>query len=175
MIEQDIAYIYQSMMLRTKKRICQFGKLLGCELKSNLQKSEMATELADYIINRSDEWLRYLPQRELDLLEMMVKMEKGSEFRTFLQPYCTVMEAFGFIKEERDNYSSTFSIVPELYDSIKEHLSMALSFRAVNSYKEFEAILRGIVNIYGIVEQREVMEIFWLTCKVPCLSYPKIL
>ena len=87
MLEQDLEFIYQSLMPRTKMQISQLGNMLGCELKSNLRKSEMATGLADYIINRSDEWLRCLPQRELDLLEIMVKMEKGSEFRTFLQPY----------------------------------------------------------------------------------------
>ena len=75
------------------------------------------------------------------LLEIMVKMEKGSEYRTFPQPYATVMEAFGFLIEERTDDSSTFTIVPALYDSIKEHLPMALSFRAANNYMEFEALL----------------------------------
>ena len=73
MLEQDLEFIYQSLMPRTKMQISQLGNMLGCELKSNLRKSEMATGLADYIINRSDEWLRCLPQRELDLLEIMVK------------------------------------------------------------------------------------------------------
>ena len=160
MLEQDLEFIYQSLMPRTKIQISYLGEMLGCKLKSNLRKSEMATGLADYIINCSDEWLRCLPQRELDLLEIMVKMEKGSEYRTFLQPYATVMEAFGFITEERDDDSSTFSIVPELYDSIKEHLPMALSFRAANSYMDFEALLMGILNTYGLVEHKEMLEIF---------------
>ena len=160
MLEQDLEFIYQSLMLRIKIQLSYRGATLGCMLKSNLRKSEMATGLADYIINRSDEWLRCLPQRELDLLEIMVKMEKGSEYRTFLQPYATVMEAFGFITEERDDDSSTFSIVPELYDSIKEHLPMALSFRAANSYMDFEALLMGILNTYGLVEHKEMVEIF---------------
>ena len=160
MLEQDLEFIYQSLMPRTKIQISYLGDILGCKLKSNLRKAKMATGLADYIINRSDEWWRCLPQRELDLLEIMVKMEKGSEFRTFLQPYGTVMEAFGFITEERDDDSSTFSIVPELYDSIKEHLPMALSFRVVNSYMDFEALLMGILNTYGLVEHKEVVEIF---------------
>ena len=63
------------------------------------------------------------------LLEIMVKMEKGSEYRTFPRPYATVMEAFGFLIEERTD------------DSIKEHMPMALSFRAANNYMEFEALL----------------------------------
>lgn len=49
------------------------------------------------------------------LLEIMVKMEKGSEYRTFPQPYATVMEAFGFLIEERTD------------DSIKEHLPMSMT------------------------------------------------
>ena len=84
-------------MPRTKTQLSHLGDMLGCELKSSLRKSEMATGLADYIINCSDVWLRCLPQRELDLLEIMVKMEKGSEYRIFPQPYGTVLEAFGFI------------------------------------------------------------------------------
>ena len=141
MIAQDLEFIYQSLMPRTKIQLSHLGDMLGCELKSSLRKSEMATGLTDYIINRSDEWLRCLPQRELDLMEIMVKMEKGSEFRTFPQPYGTVMETFGFITEERTDDSSTFTIVPALYDSIREHLPMALSFRAANNYMEFEALL----------------------------------
>ena len=129
MLEQDLEFIYQSLIPRTKIQLRILGDMLGCELKSSLRKSEMATGLADYIINRSDEWLRCLPQRELDLLEIMVKMEKGSEFRTFLQPYRTMLGMFGFIAEERTEDSSIFTIVPELYDSIKDHLPMALSFR----------------------------------------------
>ena len=68
MITQDLEFIYQSLMPRTKIQLSHLGELLGCELKSNLRKFEMATGLADYIINRSDEWLRCLPKRELDLL-----------------------------------------------------------------------------------------------------------
>ena len=63
MLEQDLEFIYQSLMPRTKIEIRYLGEMLGCELKSNLRKSEMATGLADYIINCSDEWLRCLPQR----------------------------------------------------------------------------------------------------------------
>ena len=160
MIAQDLEFIFQSLMPRTKIQLSHLGDILGCELKSSLRKSEMATGLADYIINRSDEWLRCLPQRELDLMEIMVKMEKGSEFRTFPQPYSTMMETFGFITEERTDDSSTFTIVPALYDSIKERLPMALSFRRANGYMEFEALLMGILNIYGLVEHKKVVEIF---------------
>ncbi len=160
MITQDLEFIYQSLMSRTKIQLRILGDMLGCELKSSLRKSEMATGLADYIINCSDVWLRNLPQRELDLLEIMVKMEKGSEYRTFLQPYGTVMETFGFITEETTDDSSIFTIVPALYDSIKEHLPMALSFRTANNYMEFEALLMGILNIYGLVEHKKVVEIF---------------
>lgn len=160
MITQDLEFIYQSLMSRTKIQLRILGDMLGCELKSSLRKAEMAMGLADYIINCSDVWLRNLPQRELDLLEIMVKMEKGSEYRTFLQPYGTVMEAFGFLIEETSDDSSTFTIVPELYDSIKEHLPMALSFRTANNYMEFEALLMGIFNIYGLVEHKKVVEIF---------------
>ena len=87
MIEQDLEFIYQSLMPRTKIQLSHLGDLLGCRLKSSLRKSEMATGLTDYIINRSDEWLRCLPQRELDLLEKMVKMEKvgmGEEERNVI-------------------------------------------------------------------------------------------
>ena len=160
MITQDLEFIYQSLMSRTKIQLRILGDMLGCELKSSLRKSEMATGLADYIINCSNVWLRNLPQRELDLLEIMVKMGKGSEFRTFPQPYGTVMETFGFITEETTDDSSIFTIVPALYDSIREHLPMALSFRTANSYKEFEALLMGILNIYGLVEHKKVVEIF---------------
>ena len=160
MITQDLEFIYQSLMSRTKIQLRILGDMLGCELKSSLRKSEMATGLADYIINCSDVWLRNLPQRELDLLEIMVKMEKGSEYRTFPQPYGTVLEAFGFITEETSDDSSIFTIVPALYDSIKEHLPMALSFRTANNYMEFEALLMGILNIYGLVEHKKVVEIF---------------
>lgn len=160
MITQDLEFIHQSLIPRTKIQLRILGDMLGCELKSSLRKSEMATGLADYIINCSDVWLRNLPQRELDLLEIMVKMEKGSEYRTFLQPYGTVMETFGFITEETSDDSSTFTIVPALYDSIREHLPMALSFRTANNYMEFEALLMGILNIYGLVEHKKVVEIF---------------
>ena len=36
---------------------------------------------------------------------------------------------------------------------------MALSFRAVNSYMDFEALLMGILNTYGLVEHKKVVEI----------------
>ena len=65
----------------------------------------------------------------LEIMVKMEKMEKGSEYRTFPRPYATVMEAFGFLIEERTD------------DSIKEHLPMALSFGAANNYVEFEALL----------------------------------
>ena len=77
------------------------------------------------------------------LLEIMVKMEKGSEYRTFPQPYATVMEAFGFLIEERTD------------DSIKEHLPMALSFRAeIKDYRQFskeEFMAAGFDPLYPFV------------------------
>ena len=91
MIAQDLEFIYRSLIPRTKIQLRIFADMLGCELASNLRKAEMAIGLTDYIINNSDAWLRCLPKRELDLMEIMVKMEKGSEFRTFPQPYSTVM------------------------------------------------------------------------------------
>ena len=160
MITQDLEFIYQSLIPRTKIQLRILGDMLGCELASNLRKAEMAIGLTDFIINNSDAWLRCLPKRELDLMEIMVKMEKGSEFRTSPQPYATVMEALGFVVEERTDDSSTFTIVPALYDSIKERLPMALSFRRANGYMEFEALLMGILNTYGIVEHKKVLEIF---------------
>ena len=160
MIAQDLEFIYRSLIPRTKIQLRIFADMLGCELASNLRKAEMAIGLTDFIINNSDAWLRCLPKRELDLMEIMVKMEKGSEFRTSPQPYSTVMEALGFVVEERTDDSSTFTIVPALYDSIKERLPMALSFRRANGYMEFEALLMGILNTYGIVEHEKVLEIF---------------
>ena len=160
MIAQDLEFIYRSLIPRTKIQLRIFADMLGCELASNLRKAEMAIGLTDFIINNSDAWLRCLPKRELDLMEIMVKMEKGSEFRTSPQPYATVMEALGFLVEERTDDSSTFTIVPALYDSIKERLPMALSFRTDNCYTEFEALLMGILNTYGIVEHKKVLEIF---------------
>ena len=144
MIAQDLEFIYRSLIPRTKIQLRIFADMLGCELASNLRKAEMAIGLTDFIINNSDAWLRCLPKRELDLMEIMVKMEKGSKFRTFPQPYSTVMEAFGFLIEERTDDSSTFTIVPALYDSIKEHLPLALSFRAANSYydKNLKTLIR---------------------------------
>ena len=160
MIAQDLEFIYRSLIPRTKIQLRIFADMLGCKLASNLRKAEMAIGLTDFIINNSDAWLRCLPKRELDLMEIMVKMEKGSEFRTSPQPYATVMEALGFLVEERTDDSSTFTIVPALYDSIKERLPMALSFRRANGYMEFEALLMGILNTYGIVEHKKVLEIF---------------
>ena len=159
MIAQDLEFIYRSLIPRTKIQLRIFADMLGCELASNLRKAEMAIGLTDFIINNSDAWLRCLPKRELDLMKIMVKMEKGSELRTFLQPYRTMLGMFGFIAEERTEDSSIFTIVPELYDSIKDHLPMALSFRAVNSYMDFEALLMGILNTYGLVEHKKVVEI----------------
>ena len=160
MKENVVEFIFQSLMVRTKKHISYLGELMNCELQSGLSKSEMASILADYIINRSDEWLRCLPQRELDLLEIMVKMEKGDEFRTFLQPYHTILESLGFLFEERTDDSSIFTIAPEIYDSIREHLPLALSFRAATGYMEFEAVLTGMLNIYGLLELDDVMKLF---------------
>ena len=160
MIEQDLEFIYQSLMYKTKIQLSQFGRIIGCDLKSNLRKSEMAIGLADYIVNRADEWLRCLPQRELDILEKLVKKKKGSKFRTFSQPYGTTVEAFGFVMEERTDEYSSFTIVPELYDTIKRQLPTALSFRTENKYSEFETLLMGIFNMYGLVEHTKVVEIF---------------
>ena len=86
MLEQDLEFIYQSLMPRTKIQISYLGDMLGCSLKSNLRKAQMAAGLADYIINCSDEWLRCLPQRDLDLLEIMVKMEKGASTALSFSP-----------------------------------------------------------------------------------------
>ena len=79
----------------------------------------------------------------LEIMVKMEKMEKGSEYRTFPRPYATVMEAFGFLIEERTD------------DSIKEHLPMALSFRAeIKDYRQFskeEFMAAGFDPLYPFV------------------------
>ncbi len=57
--------ILDNLLARTKAEIDHLRKLLQADVKSNLNKADMAAEVADYIRHEGEFWIRRFPQRDI--------------------------------------------------------------------------------------------------------------
>lgn len=170
---KDIETLCGVLMTGTKLQLQYLANLLGFDYKSSSKKAELTGGLSDYICKEPDKWLRCMPQRELDLLDILAGQEKGSEYRTPIQLAPMHIVRFGFVAHRREATDSIFSLQPYLYEAVKNGLPVAKAYRAVTDYMDYEALMGGILKTYGIMENDEFMKVF-MGCIGDDENYEKI-
>ena len=121
--------IYVILMNMTKDMINDYRKLLGCDVKSNLNKSDMAAGVAQYIEEESELWLRRIPTWELAILHKLVELKPGEKLDAGCQPMTSILEQLKLIQAEEDpsNLHIYYSLTPTMHQSIKAGLESALA------------------------------------------------
>lgn len=145
--------ILDNLLDRTKAEIDRLRKLLQADVKSNLNKADMAAEVADYIRHESEFWIRRFPQRDIRIIRGLLSQPQGSSgFNAGLIPYPTALEKLGLVYSERNAFGETiYYCTDEMYDAFKRGLPNASAAMHCMNYATYEQYLLGLTNIYGIV------------------------
>ena len=145
--------ILDNLLARTKAEIDRLRKLLQADVKSNLNKADMAAEVADYIRHESEFWIRRFPQRDIRIIRGLLSQPQGSSgFNAGLTPYPTALEKLGLVYSERNASGETiYCCTDEMYDAFKRGLPNASAAMHCMNYATYEQYLLGLTNIYGIV------------------------
>ena len=145
--------ILENLLARTKAEIDRLRKLLQADVKSNLNKADMAAEVADYIRHEGEFWIRRFPQRDIRIIRGLLSQPQGSSgFNAGLIPYPTALEKLGLIYSERKSSGETiYYCTDEMYDAFKRGLPNASAAMYCMNYATYEQYLLGLTNIYGVV------------------------
>lgn len=145
--------ILENLLARTKAEIDRLRKLLQADVKSNLNKADMAAEVADYIRHESEFWIRRFPQRDIRIIRGLLSQPQGSSgFNAGLVPYPSALERLGLVYSERNAFGETiYYCTDEMYDAFKRGLPNASAAMHCMNYATYEQYLLGLTNIYGIV------------------------
>ena len=145
--------IYVILMNMTKDMINDYRKLLGCDVKSNLNKSDMAAGVAQYIEEESELWLRRIPTWELAILHKLVELKPGEKLDAGCQPMTSILEQLKLIQAEEDpsNLHIYYSLTPTMHRSIKAGLERALAYVIDKDYPLLDQFVMGLLNIYGFI------------------------
>ena len=145
--------ILENLLARTKAEIDRLRKLLQADVKSNLNKTDMAAEVADYIRHEGEFWIRRFPQRDIRIICGLLTQQRGSSgFNAGLTPYPTALEKLGLVYSERNASGETiYCCTDEMYDAFKRGLPNASAAMHCMNYATYEQYLLGLTNLYGIV------------------------
>ena len=145
--------ILDNLLARTKAEIDHLRKLLQADVKSNLNKADMAAEVADYIRYGGEFWIRRFPQRDIRIIRGILSRPQGSSgLNAGLIPYPTALEKLGLIYSERIPSGETvYYCTDEMYSAFKRGLPNASAAMHCMNYATYEQYLLGLTNLYGIV------------------------
>ena len=145
--------ILENLLARTKAEIDRLRKLLQADVKSNLNKADMAAEVADYIRHEGEFWIRRFPQRDIRIIRGLLSQPQGSSgFNAGLIPYPTALEKLGLVYSERNaSGEAIYCCTDEMYDAFKRGLPNASATMYCMNYATYEQYLLGLTNLYGIV------------------------
>ena len=144
--------IYEMLMGQTKVEIDFYRKILGCDVRSNLKKSDMAMGVALYIEHDSEQWLRGFPTWELDLLTDLIKQNPGQWSEPKYQPLPSILETLHLVHVDvtEDNLVR-YMLSEVMHDSIQRGLSKAIAYTEMRKFRVFEEYMFGALNLFGLV------------------------
>ena len=141
--------ILDNLLARTKAEIDRLRKLLQADVKSNLNKADMAAEVADYIRHEGEFWIRRFPQRDIRIIRGLLSQPQGSSgFNAGLTPYPTALEKLGLVYSERNPSGETiYRCTDEMYAAFKHGIQNASAAMHCMNYATYEQYLLGLTNL----------------------------
>lgn len=148
--------IYIMLMNKSKAEINDYRKLLFCDVKSNLNKSDMAAGVAQYIEEEAEYWLRAIPTWELEIVEHLIEMKPGDKFDGGHQPIDSVLETLDLWQTElnKTNMHVMYSLTPTMHRAMKAGFKNAMAYIMVRDYALLDQYVFGVLNTYGLIPKQ---------------------
>ena len=128
----------------------------GADVPSHVRKSEFVEKLGAFIVNRPEEWLGNMLERDLRLLQTLV--EAGPEVPVPLEypDYPTVLESVGLLMSDSVNEDFKEVWIPKhIYDIVAPHILGAIDKGERDGSFEMERAALGYLNLYGVLSVDE--------------------
>ena len=150
--------LYVMLMNMTKEEINFYRKILGCDVRSNLCKADMAAGVALYIEFESEYWLRKIPTWELAIVEQLISRKPGEEFDAGYQPMPSILEMLRFVNVRVDENEHThYSVSKYMYRILSSGFKSAHAYALCQNYHYLDGYVSGILNLYGIVAKQDLV------------------
>ena len=150
-----------------KMELEDLANILGQDFRPSMKKSAMVYSLADYLRSNPDRWLSHLTERDIRLLESLVKAGPGKVLYLDFPDYLSFLEAGGIIDyDDSDEDYHRVWISREVYDIVAPHITRVLKRVEKSGRYEVERVGLGYLNLYGIVPYEmfiDLMTSWWET------------
>ena len=151
---------YQYLLTLKKIEIDDIRVIFDCDVRTGLNKQEFALAVADYILNESEYWMRKLPTTEIQYIDQILQAGPGKKVDIGYLPYESILEEFGMVEAEYDEYDNCFYTVDEqMYRAFKAGIRNAKAFMLAKDCIPYEAIVRGALNLYGVIPCEKMWEL----------------
>lgn len=148
--------LYLMFMNMKKDDINFYRKTLECDVRSNLNKADMAAGVALYVEHESEYWLRRIPTWELAIVEQLVKLKPGDEYDAGFQPIPSILESLRFVKVRVDeNEHVLYSVTKFMHRVFESGIRNALAYVYCHNYPWLDRYAIGMLNLYGMLEKTQ--------------------
>lgn len=139
------------LMDMTKAQINRLRLLLTDDIPARLSKGDMAAEVADYLCDESEFWMRMFPEDELMIMCHLANLQEGEPYITEYSGKPTLLEKLGIVFGiSFDGESMVYNTNNDLRRAMKYGYRNAyLAFSCMN-YSKYEQYARGYLKLYGI-------------------------
>lgn len=145
--------LFEFLMSRNKGFINEYRKAFDCDVKSTLNKEDMAAAVANYLYTESEYWMRMLPLWELHLIEELIKHKPGFKYNAGFIPVPSLLESFRLITAEYNKKEETiYTVSEEMHKAFKTGIRNAEAFFLCKDFNDFEIYYYGLLNLYGVVD-----------------------
>ena len=124
----------------------------GADVPSRVRKSEFVDRLGAYIVEKPQQWLGKMLERDLRLLKLLV--DAGPEVPVYLDypDFPSVLETVKLLGSDTSDENFRGVWLPhEMYDIVAGHIDEALRRGEADGSFELERAALGYLNLYGVL------------------------
>lgn len=124
----------------------------GADVPSRVRKSEFVDRLGAYIVEKPQQWLGKMLERDLRLLKLLV--DAGPEVPVYLDypDFPSVLETVKLLGSDTSDENFRGVWLPrEMYDIVAGHIDEALRVGETDGSFEMERVALGYLNLYGVL------------------------
>lgn len=145
--------LFQFLMSKNKGIINEYRKVFNCDVKSTLNKEDMAAGVARYLYTEPEYWMRMLPMWELHLIEELIKHKPEFKYNAGFIPVPSLLESFRLISAEYNEKEETlYTVSEEMHKAFNAGIRNAEAFFLCKDFNDFEIYYYGLLNLYGVVD-----------------------
>lgn len=150
--------IYLMLMSMRKVDIDFYRKILNCDVRSNLNKSDMAAAVALCIEHDSDKWLRRVPTWELAMIKELLKCKPGKWYDGGFQPLPSTLETLRLVEVEvTEERHVRYRVSERMHRALSGGIDAAIEYSHSRNYNHFEQYAFGMLNLYGLVPREKMI------------------